>query len=255
MNPLERIRLHEASFTQTDRKVERFVIDHLDIVAAYTIVEVAEKAEVSRSALLRFCKKVGYSGYSEFKFECSRFLLSGPAQSNDFANGSSFVDAYVSCIEKIPHLLTDAKTNSLAESIASARSIKLFGIHESSLSAQYFAYRLAALGVDSEPLNAASGFETKAGFSRPGDLNIFISVSGVSKEIVQAATIAHEKEARCALLTMNDKLPDTTIYQELLLLPSFEIDRSVAFLDSQSIILIAIDLIINKLAIMLRERK
>ena len=54
------------------------MLNHLDLVASYTIIDVAEFADVSKSALLRFCKKLGYSGYSEFKFEVSRFLLSGP---------------------------------------------------------------------------------------------------------------------------------------------------------------------------------
>ena len=34
---------------------------------------IAEKAGVSKSALLRFCKKLGYEGYSEFKYEVSKY--------------------------------------------------------------------------------------------------------------------------------------------------------------------------------------
>ena len=254
MSPIDRIRLHETTFTQADRKVEHFVLDHLDIVASYTIVEVAEKAGVSKSALLRFCKKLGYSGYSEFKFESSRFLLSGAARADEPSDSSSFIEAYVACIQAIPQVLTDAKTNAIARAIADAQSIKLFGIHESGLSAQYLAYRLAALGVDSEPLNIAGNFETKAGFSRKGDLSIFISVSGVSGGIMSAAAISAARGADCILITMNDKVPNRDDYQEIALLPSFDIDRTVAFMDSQSIILIALDLVISRIASLLRER-
>ena len=38
---------------------------------ASTIVDLAEKCHVSKSAILRFAKKLGYSGYSEFKYDFS----------------------------------------------------------------------------------------------------------------------------------------------------------------------------------------
>ena len=77
MNPLELITLHEQSFTKSDIKVRNFVLDNLEIITARSIDIIAEKAGVSKSALLRFCKKLGYEGYSEFKYEVSKYLLSG----------------------------------------------------------------------------------------------------------------------------------------------------------------------------------
>ena len=59
MNPLELITLHEQSFTKSDIKVRNFVLDNLEIITARSIDIIAEKAGVSKSALLRFCKKLG----------------------------------------------------------------------------------------------------------------------------------------------------------------------------------------------------
>ena len=53
MNPLELITLHEQSFTKSDIKVRNFVLDNLEIITARSIDIIAEKAGVSKSALLR----------------------------------------------------------------------------------------------------------------------------------------------------------------------------------------------------------
>lgn len=254
MNPSERICLHEAAFTPSERKIESFLLNNLDLVASYTIVEVAEFADVSKSALLRFCKKLGYSGYSEFKFEVSRFLLSGPEIDESPADeGEDFAQPYISCIEKIPMCLSRERLDDFACDLIRAASMKIFGVHESGLAAQYFAYRLAALGVDSEAVCQTSGFETKANFSKPGDLNIFVSVSGITSNIISALDASLTNGATTALLTMNDKAEAGLKAQHYLVLPSFEINKSVSFFDSQGIMFIGIDYIVSRLAQRLRK--
>ncbi len=229
------------------------MLNHLDLVASYTIIDVAEFADVSKSALLRFCKKLGYSGYSEFKFEVSRFLLSGPdAPQESSQDVDEFARPYVACIEKIPAYLTASHVDSFSESLSRAATIRIFGVHESGLAAQYFTYRLAALGIDSEAVCQTSGFETKASFSRPGDMSIFISISGITGNIVSALDASTGNGATTALLTMNDKADAGARATYYLVLPSFEIDKTVSFIDSQGVMLIAIDYLISRLAHQLR---
>ena len=76
MNPLQLIQLHEKEFTKSEMKIMEYVTTHLDAISSYPILTVAEKCKVSKSALLRFCQKCGYRGYSGFKYEISRYLQS-----------------------------------------------------------------------------------------------------------------------------------------------------------------------------------
>ena len=55
------------SFNELESSIYNYVINHLDKVAYMRIRELAEKTHVSTSTILRFCKKVGCEGFSEFK--------------------------------------------------------------------------------------------------------------------------------------------------------------------------------------------
>lgn len=248
MNPIESIKLHEPEFTPSDRKVEQFVLASLHVVASFSITEVARRIGVSKSALLRFCKKVGYAGYAEFRYSVAQYLLSGPESSEPGKAETRLIDGYIGCLKRVPSALSEEKIDAFAQSIMTAHSIRAFGIHESGLTAKYLTYRLAALEIDSEEVTSTAAFETKAHFAKQGDLCVFFSVSGISPDITSAIETAHANGAACALFTINQRAPQASLVDHFMLLPSFDIDRSILFLDSQAIGFVAIDLIINRLA-------
>ena len=76
MNPYELISAHEAEFTKSDEIIRDAILSNPELIIKYNIITIAEKIDVSKSAILRFCKKLGYSGFSDFKFDMSRFVNS-----------------------------------------------------------------------------------------------------------------------------------------------------------------------------------
>lgn len=249
MNPIELINLHEAEFTKTDEKIKTYVISNPDYIASYPIIYVAAKAGVSKSALLRFCQKLGYNGYSEFKYEVSKYLLSGNFKNSTILKSNiDIIENYVSCIQKLPDYISEDSLISLGNYISNASRIRIFGLHESGLSATYFTYRLASLGIDSEAITHCGIFSEKASFSTTSDFHIFISVSGTTDYITAAAKTSFDRYTPCALITQNNKAKYSNKYDCFISIPSLNLDKNQLFLDSQAILLITIDLIINKLS-------
>ena len=249
MNPIEQIELCKSQFTNSDRKISQYVLKHLDVIASYPIVEISSRAVVSKSALLRFCKKLGYTGFSEFKYEVSKCLLSGSFKNPENVNGSSdIIGVYLSCISRIPAAISDGKINEFCDLIIHANKIKIYGVHESGLSARYFAFRLASLGVDAETVTLPGIFNEKASFSDARDLNIFLSVSGMTECVIEAAGTSLAQKAKTAMMTQNSKTKYAGEYDVFLVIPSLETDKNKLFLDSQAVLFICIDLIINRLA-------
>lgn len=56
-----------ASFNELDMAIYHYVSQNRDKVAYMRIRELAEETHVSTTTILRFCKKVGCDGFSEFK--------------------------------------------------------------------------------------------------------------------------------------------------------------------------------------------
>ncbi len=249
MNPIELINLHESEFTKSDEKIKTYVINNPDYVSSYPIVDVAAKAGVSKSALLRFCQKLGYNGYSEFKYEVSKYLLSGSFKNPTVVKSNvDIIENYLSCIQKLPEYISEDRLISLGNYIRSASRIRIFGLHESGLSATYFTYRLAALGIDSEAITHGGIFSEKASFSTTSDFHIFISVSGTTDYITGAAKTSFDRHTPCAIITQNSKAKYSNKYDCFISIPSLNLDKNQLFLDSQAILFITIDLIINRLS-------
>jgi DNA-binding MurR/RpiR family transcriptional regulator len=66
-NLREEISLRYESLSKRLRDIARFALDNPSIMALETIASIARTAEVQPSALIRFAKALGYSGFSEMQ--------------------------------------------------------------------------------------------------------------------------------------------------------------------------------------------
>ncbi len=62
------------SYNDLEMMVYNYVLKHKEEVKYMTIRELAEAVPVSTSTIIRFCKKTGCEGYSEFKVQFKLFL-------------------------------------------------------------------------------------------------------------------------------------------------------------------------------------
>ncbi len=76
MNIIETIRSHESEFSNAEKKLSRLILERPNLAADYTITQLADHASTSTSAVLRFCKTCGCSGYKEFHYDLVSWLSS-----------------------------------------------------------------------------------------------------------------------------------------------------------------------------------
>lgn len=62
------------SYNDLEMMVYNYILEHKEEVKYMTIRELAEAVHVSTSTIIRFCKKTGCEGYSEFKVQFKLFL-------------------------------------------------------------------------------------------------------------------------------------------------------------------------------------
>ena len=255
MSPFERIELYTEEFTNSDHKIYKYLQKSLSDVFSYSITEIADKAGVSKSALLRFCKKIGYEGFTEFKYDVSRYLLSGAGGEETTSSSlPKILDLYSRQISSLSEAITPTTLHNLTNIILNSQRIRIFGIHESGLSATYMSYRLSSLGIDSEPICDSVSFNPKVSCAKKHDLNIFFSVSGANQQTSTACQTAFTTEAGNILITSNDHAKGAKNFDAVLVLPSISTNQSQLFLDTHSIVIIGIDIIINELAKIMNEK-
>lgn len=69
MNILDKMNQIKDFYTKSEKKIYNVLSKNPELVQGYTITQVAGFAEVSTSAMLRFCKRLGYNGYKDFKYD------------------------------------------------------------------------------------------------------------------------------------------------------------------------------------------
>lgn len=253
MNPMDVILLHENEFTQSEIKIKDLILSNPDIIACFPLVTAAYKMGVSKSALLRFCKKCGYEGFSEFKYELSRYIHSGNIQKNSDNSSKEIINLFIEKLEIINESNLDKSIEVLANEILQANKIKIYGLHETGLAAKHLQYRLTTIGIDSESITDNSLIAEKALFSTKKDLNIYFSLSALTTIINESIENSLKNKSKTALVTQNSKSKFSKLLSNIIVLPSFSLNRDRFFIDSQALNFVFIELLINKLSKILKE--
>ena len=96
MDPIALLQKNMDSFTKSEQKLAQYILDNPRCVLGEGISSIAKSADSSNAALVRLCQKLGYKGFSEFKFSMHRYLLShGAERSGEQGESSSPMQAAI----------------------------------------------------------------------------------------------------------------------------------------------------------------
>lgn len=178
-----------------EREVYEYVMKNPSGVQYMRIRELADLAHVSTSTVLRFCRKMGCNGYSEFKVKLKNEL--------GHKNSSSVPDDVTETIDFLKKSASeefDEKLEKLAGVIAGAGNICFVGSGMSGIVAKYGARYFSSIGkfclyIDEPHYPTESRFFKNA-------LVIVFSVSGESKDTI--GHVLRFKERDCRILSVTN---------------------------------------------------
>lgn len=252
MDPLSRIEIHHKEFTETEKKIARAITNEPRDVVKDNITTVASKMKVSKSALLRFCQKIGYEGFSEFKYELTRFMNadeSNDEQSNDLVNWIQ------KSLDDMNSKLLLSSVQDVAEAIVNAKKIRIFGINETGLAAKQLYYRLLSLGIDSAAITELETMHFYSNLNFTNDLYIFFSLSATTEAVVDAMIKSSDRKKKTVLITQNTKFRYRDKVSHVIVLPTINTEGKTRFVDSQMLNFVCIELLINNISKLLIRKE
>ena len=86
------IQKHRDSLTPRQVVFADYVAAHTTQVAFYSVAELAQKASVSQTTIVRFCHKIGYKGYAEFVNEMRQAVQLQLSAFNRYKMAKSIAD-------------------------------------------------------------------------------------------------------------------------------------------------------------------
>ncbi len=249
MNIFEKMELEKAHFTKSELKIYQMIRDDLAaVLLCDSIIDYANLCGVSKSAVSRFSTKLGYSGFSQMKFELLNNAFSRSENKNEEAPYLRILNIYRNALDKLSETIREEQIDDCARKILNHRRVKIYGLEASGYTGNIFCSRLVKIGIDSCVYSDSYAIRYAAGFSRKDELHLFITI-GFKNPVIDSA-VEHLKEASADYLVLtSNPNPRTRIdAQNTILLPTIRGKDKDYYLADHPIYLAFLETVIEKIS-------
>lgn len=223
MNFKEKISIYYTNLTPTEKRICTLIIEDPSIIIEHSIIEAGELCQTSKSAMLRFAKKLEYRGYSEFKYAVEEYY-----SKDDSINNAQHTETMLSqishnfslTINQIGHSRYDEQLKELSQMLDEYPYVKAVGIGNSSFCASQLVYSLYSYNKFFEAITDDVQFSYLENCLNKDYLLIIFSVTGGSKTYADLLKVAKRKGSYVVLITMNNDTPLKNYANMVYYLPS-----------------------------------
>lgn len=224
------IKVIYPSLTKTEKKVADAILENSDMAVMATITNLAELAGVGETTVMRFCRKLGFKGYQEFKLSIAIDLVNLPKQINEEIDESDDYQMVARktttnnerMVQETMNMINMIELKKAVKALLNARKIYVYGIVTSGTTAQDVYYRLMRIGLNAEVQHDAHIMAMTAALVGSEDAVLGISTSGSTRDIVEAIRRAKTNGATTIALTGDGESLLAELADIRLLIPSKE---------------------------------
>lgn len=210
---LDRITASLPSLAPAEQRVARLVLTDPHAFARQPIRELAERAQVSKPTVVRFCRSMGYGGLADFKLKLAGSVSEGVpfihrSVDADDKTGDVLVKVVDNAVAALLHYRNAASTAAVeraVEAIAATwktgKRIEFYGVGNSGIVAQDAQHKFFRLGITSIASSDGHIQVMSATLLGPGDCAVIISNSGRTRDLMDAAEIARKNGATTIVIT------------------------------------------------------
>lgn len=222
--------VHEIThFSPAERQVAELLRAQADDFYQWSITEVAERAEVSEATVIRFAKSLGFSGFQNLKIALAReraamsLSLVEVDSADDWTRAMAHLQSHYALMLSTTFARFDEeRLRPIVAWLQAARQVIVLGVGTSGLAAQVLQYKLARLGR-SAVYHVDGHFQAlQAANAHPDDLVVAFSVSGSTRDTVDALTLAAETGAHTVAITHYARSPLAHQAQEVVVTAGFD---------------------------------
>lgn len=209
------------SLTKSEKKIADTILHSPDLVVQCPLSEIAKHLDVGEATLVRFCRTVGFKGFSDFKLELSIELatrdnhddtvLETEIMPNDdsLTIAQKLQTAISNVMEETINLLDLKQLDHVVKAIKKAGRVFLFGVGSSGVTAEDAKNKLMRIGIQVDATGNNHFMYMQAALLTPSDVAIGLSHSGYSAETAHTLKIAKQNGATTVALTHSLRSPVT----------------------------------------------
>ena len=212
-----RINREYYQLTGAEKKIADYMLLQRQECQYMSISEMAEVAGVAEATVSRFCRRLGYKGYSAFKLAVAgsattQQLMSplyGEIEAKD-SLGDMCQKIYAADVDAITQtlaLINPAAMTAAAELLLAADRVLCMGLSGSIVIAQEAAHLFSTALPNFFAVEDSHYQAMRCALLTPRDVVIYFSYSGSTKDLVDVMKIAQERGVKTFLVTRFPKSP------------------------------------------------
>ena len=190
-----------SEFSDLEFALYNFIVTHPEKVIYMRIRDLANETHVSPTSILRFCRKLGFDGFTEFKVQLKMYI--NQTEKLSFIHSTTTLTEYLERTMKHDY---DQRIRMISQSIAAAETIIFIGIGTSGILAEYGSRYFSALKKFS--LYIKDPFFPMYTSPLKNSIAIVLSVSGETETIINLTNRAKEEGTKVISIT---NYPDCTL--------------------------------------------
>lgn len=205
MQTLGIIESYYPSFTKSEKRVADFILQDSTKITDLTLSELAVTLDVGEATIVRFCRKIKLKGFQELKF---LLAIDNDGKQQDNTDKHEFIkNNLIQTIQITDSMIHQDEINHAIQMIEKAEFIYFFGIGTSGLAASMGESRLFRFGKQTKALTDSHRQLMQASLCNEKSLIIIVSVSGETKDLIEAAETA--KKTGCGIITITNHITST----------------------------------------------
>lgn len=200
------------NFTSSEKRVADFILSSRDQAAHLSISDLAEKCGVSDATISRFCRRLGYQGFAEFKLSLSNATVRVSPEGNPLTGEIQPEDSledvtrkiYVADMEAITHTMEVLEPESVCRAVElmiKARRVYCMGSGGSMLIAMETAHLFSTVSPKFAAVSDSHMQAMTVATATEEDVVLYFSYSGSTVAMVEAMKLAGEQNVPVILIT------------------------------------------------------
>ncbi|GAB3790505.1 MurR/RpiR family transcriptional regulator [Virgibacillus kimchii] len=210
---------NKNTFTKSELKLYNFITENFEKVVYQSLTEIAIACQVGEATVLRFCRKLGYKGYQDFKLALARELSIRENHGNDGTYIDKVRNNMIQAVDDTYKLVDDAQLQMAIDKIYDAQSVVVYGVSSSGIAGLDMQNRLMRIGMNIETITDSHNQVIRSNSTNKETVIIAISLTGSTKDIIDAVKTAKTNGAAVIAITNYMKSPLTS-YADIVLLTS-----------------------------------
>lgn len=199
--------------TKAENKICDYIEEYMNNSIYMTVTEIANGCGVGEATVTRFCRKLGFSSFLEFKMTMAQELQNSSVNKDLFDKeiGKSGVEtlakniyeANLKLLENCFNNLNYEMIDKISDEIIVANKVYFAGIGISGILAQNLYYKFMRLGINCNCYNDSHTIVKMSTIMKENDILFLISNSGNTSSINTAVELAKKNKTKIISITGN----------------------------------------------------